>query len=156
MCVNNYKSSTIIDWEKKKKKLRSNHRPLEFVLSEKRITQSHDIEKILKWTIRLMTFWFWYRICQGKLNPTHECIIYIAVLQRSQNVTFEDAFLHWVEADILSLGRMSAKTIQDSVLKSITSREKKNISGSIAEWPNKKIRCKLTIENDGVWFVMVI
>lgn len=44
--------------------------------------------------------------------------------------TFEDIFLHWVKTDVLSLDRMTAKTLQGPVLKSITSRIKNNIWGN--------------------------
>ena len=62
---------------------------------------------------------------------------------------YEDTFLHWVDADVLSLDRMAVETRHDLVLSRITSRIRKNIWGncSRAERPYKEIKHKPTIEH---------
>ena len=62
---------------------------------------------------------------------------------------FEYTFLHWVEADILSLDRMAAETRHDPVLSRITSKIGKNSRGNCfwAERPYKERKHKLTIEH---------
>lgn len=62
---------------------------------------------------------------------------------------FEDASLHWVETDVLSLDRMAAETRHDPVLSKIISRIRKNSWGNCSrvERPYKEIRQKLTIEH---------
>lgn len=76
-------------------------------------------------------------------------MIKILFLQRFRREYIGD-FLHWVGTDVLSLDRLAANTIQDPVLKRMTSRIKKNIwdNCSMAERPYKEISHKLTNENE--------
>lgn len=57
-------------------------------------------------------------------------IIEVSVLQTSKREykeDFEDAYLYWVETDVLFLNRMAVETMQDPELRDITSRIKKDV-----------------------------
>ena len=69
--------------------------------------------------------------------------------QKQKTEEFEDAFLHWVQTDVLYLARMAAEIRYDPIRSRITSRIRKNVWGncSNAERAYKEIRHKLMIEH---------
>lgn len=141
----------------KKFLLRSDHRPLEFIFNPRKELPKATTSRILGWAIRLMAFDFDIEYVKWNSIPHVDALSRLRFYKESKDKTeeFEDASLHWVETDVLSLDRMAAETRHDPVLSKIISRIRKNSWGncSRAERPYKEIRQKLTMME---WFVMGI
>ena len=108
---------------------------------------------ILRWAIRLKAFDFDIEYVKGNSIPhvdEQSRLQFYKELKDKTEEEFEDTFLHWVETDVLSFGKITAETRHDPVLSRITSRirKKKRMGNcSKAERPYKEIRHKLTIEH---------
>ena len=90
-----------------------------------------------------MAFDFDIDYVKGNSIPHVDALSRLQFYKESKDKTeeeFEDKFLHWVEADVLSLDRMATESRHDPVLSRITSRIKKKIEKIAPGWrvPTKK------------------
>ena len=119
----------------KKILLRSDHRPLEFILNPRKELPKVTTSRILRWAIRLMAFDFDIEYVKGNSITHVDALSRWRFYKESKGKTeeFEDSFLHWVETDVLSWDRIAAEIRHNPVLSRITSRIRKKHMGKLLQ-----------------------
>ena len=104
------------------KKFFWDHRSSEYIFNPRKELSKVRTSRELRWAIRLIGFSFDIEYFRGNSIPHVDALSRLRFYKASKDKTeeFEDAFLHLVETDILSLDRMAAETRHDPVLSRIT------------------------------------
>ena len=131
--------------------LRTDHKPLEFILHPKRELPKVTLARILHWAIQLQAFDYEIEYIDGKAIPDVDALSRLEFTseEKSTYETTQNSFVHWNNSDIANWHEIKQLTSADRVMASIMDRIKYNNWSrcSEAERPYKAMRTMLTIED---------
>ena len=133
--------------------MRTDHKPLEFILHPKWELPKVTSARILCWAIQLQAFGYEIEYVDGKAIPDVDALSRLEFTseEKSTYETTQNSFVHWNNSDVANWHEIKQLTSADRVMASIMDRIRYNNWSrcSEAERPYKAMRTTLTIE-DGV------
>ena len=134
----------------KKLILKSDHKPLEFLLNPRKELLGETSSKILRWTIKIVAFDFDIINVKRNIIPHVDALFKLRFQCENgeENGNLDDRIIQWVETDVLSRKTLSRETQQEPILSGILERIRRNVWSNciIAKRPFKEARRKLTVE----------
>ena len=106
--------------------LRTDHKPLEFILHPKRELPKVTSARILRWAIQLQAFDYEIEYVEGKAIPDVDALSRLDFTKEESNTdpeeTQKSSFVHWNNTDVANWSEMKQLTSVDRLMTAVMER----------------------------------